>query len=389
MAVNLDKNRGAILQAWNDVLSDKSPTDWALYGYEGLSNDLKLVCTGDGGIEELKEELSSGQIMYAFLKVTDPKTSLPKCVLINWQGEGAPLVRKGTCANHFRDVAGLLRGAHVTINARNDEEVDPDVVIEKVAKSTGSVYSFNERSTLQQTTTPVGTTYQRVIPRNEINISERDKFWQKEEEEEKKRLAEEKRKKEEMKEAAERERQQRELEKMSERESPARTVSQRNDSVRQEAEELIKMRNFDPRAVFERNTSTGQLNSRTSNQSTGDTTQKDIIKNVNVENNLEINATTSLQMEENIRAVVNENEKDIIEEGLVCSPNPPDYLDIDNLGLRAEALYDYQAADETEISFDPGDIITHIDQIDTGWWQGLGPDGTFGLFPANYVQLLD
>lgn len=38
----------------------------------------------DGGIEELKDEFSSGQIMYAFLKVLDPKTSLPKSVLINW-----------------------------------------------------------------------------------------------------------------------------------------------------------------------------------------------------------------------------------------------------------------------------------------------------------------
>ena len=53
------------------------------------------------------------------------------------------------------------------------------------------------------------------------------------------------------------------------------------------------------------------------------------------------------------------------------------------------ALYDYQAADETEISFDPGQLITHIDQIDPGWWQGLDPDGNYGLFPANYVEIVD
>ncbi|GFR02830.1 drebrin-like protein, partial [Trichonephila clavata] len=58
-------------------------------------------------------------------------------------------------------------------------------------------------------------------------------------------------------------------------------------------------------------------------------------------------------------------------------------------GLKARALYDYQAADETEISFDPDDIITHIEQIDEGWWQGLAPDGSWGLFPANYVELLE
>lgn len=28
MAVNLDKNREAILAAWKDVLDEKTPTDW-------------------------------------------------------------------------------------------------------------------------------------------------------------------------------------------------------------------------------------------------------------------------------------------------------------------------------------------------------------------------
>lgn len=44
--------------------------------------------------------------------------------------------------------------------------------------------------------------------------------------------------------------------------------------------------------------------------------------------------------------------------------------------------------DDTEITFDPGDIITNIEQIDDGWWRGQGPDGSIGLFPANYVELI-
>lgn len=65
------------------------------------------------------------------------------------------------------------------------------------------------------------------------------------------------------------------------------------------------------------------------------------------------------------------------------------YLDPNNQGMKARALYDYQAADDTEITFDPGDVITHIDAIDEGWWQGLAPDGTYGLFPANHVEVID
>lgn len=58
-------------------------------------------------------------------------------------------------------------------------------------------------------------------------------------------------------------------------------------------------------------------------------------------------------------------------------------------GLCARALYDYQATDESEISFDPDQLITNIEQIDEGWWTGMGPDGNHGMFPANYVEIIN
>lgn len=65
------------------------------------------------------------------------------------------------------------------------------------------------------------------------------------------------------------------------------------------------------------------------------------------------------------------------------------YPGLSGKGLCARALYDYQAADETEISFDPENLITGIEVIDEGWWRGYGPDGHFGMFPANYVELIE
>lgn len=38
----------------------------------------------DGGLEEMVEELNSGKVMYAFCRVRDPNSGLPKYVLINW-----------------------------------------------------------------------------------------------------------------------------------------------------------------------------------------------------------------------------------------------------------------------------------------------------------------
>ncbi|KAF3686191.1 Src substrate cortactin Amplaxin Oncogene EMS1 [Channa argus] len=58
----------------------------------------------------------------------------------------------------------------------------------------------------------------------------------------------------------------------------------------------------------------------------------------------------------------------------------------EDLGMTAVALYDYQAAGDDEISFDPDDIITNIEMIDEGWWRGTCR-GEYGLFPANYVEV--
>nr|CAD7574639.1 unnamed protein product [Timema californicum] len=343
----------------------------ALFGYDGQSNDLKFISKGAGGVEELTEDLNSGKIMYAFCKVMDPKTSLPKCVLINWQGEGAPHARKGTCANHVHEVTNFFKGVHVTLNARNEEEVDPQIVIDKVAKSTGSAYSFKDRGDLEKESGPVGTVYKRVIPKQEINTRERDKFWEKEEQEEKQRQAEEKNRKEEERSRIESERKQRELreaEKSAEERTKEVTPAdqEKEDWEREERERRGRT-----------DTEVSQPIILEAKQPARETTQPQTIRE----------ATQPQIIREATQPIIREAlqvAQCMEEEELLAYSNGQD-----DLGLQARALYDYQAADSTEITFDPGDIITHIDQIDEGWWQGLGPDGTYGLFPANYVELLN
>lgn len=84
--------------------------------------------------------------------------------------------------------------------------------------------------------------------------------------------------------------------------------------------------------------------------------------------------------QELIEQLKSENIEEVTEDQFILSP--------DNPGIIAYAIYDYQAAADDEISFDPGDEITHIEMIDEGWWKGFHQTTvTYGLFPANYVQL--
>lgn len=113
-------------------------------------------------------------------------------------------------------------------------------------------------------------------------------------------------------------------------------------------------------------------------------TRESLISNtVQVESALDIieSVDPGISEQELIEQLKSDSNEEVAEEQqFILSP--------DNPGIEAQALYDYQAAADDEISFDPGDLITHIEMIDEGWWKGLHANTvTYGLFPANYVQL--
>ncbi|EZA52773.1 hypothetical protein DMN91_009304 [Ooceraea biroi] len=473
MSINLTKNKDALVAAWHSVVDDKSSTNWAVFGYEGQTNNLKVVGTGSGGLEEMIDRLSSSHIMYAFCKVIDTKTSLPKCLLINWQGEGAPIVRKGTCANHIRDVERLLKGAHITITARSEDDVEVDVIMQKLARATASAYKFDEpRGENEGHTGPIGTTYRRVIPEQEINAMERDLFWEKEEMEEMKRLEQERLRCEQERQKLEQETRTREEKEAQLREQQvtakensiarqklaeqraedannvrnqqlaAQTYSSgdadddhksRSEELRRqrskETQQLIAQRTINARAVFEQNSAAGQMKTNLghqqflpkknhvesvrkaleeaqikeqpeaqSHEEAPTETRRPASAETAVTSSSAVPQSQNSTQESKITAVspqtqpeqTTETKEHVAENELYNQLDGPYlYFDPNNEGMKARALYDYQAADDTEITFDPGDVITHIDAIDEGWWQGLGPDGTYGLFPANYVEVIE
>ena len=91
--------------------------------------------------------------------------------------------RKGLCTTHLRDVSDYFRGAHVTINAREDDEVEEAEFVAKVAKASSSSYNFKERPAAvdEAPQPPVGSGHKRIIPEMEIPKSrERENFWSQE-----------------------------------------------------------------------------------------------------------------------------------------------------------------------------------------------------------------
>ncbi|XP_026075992.1 drebrin-like protein A isoform X3 [Carassius auratus] len=238
MAVNLSKNGPALTDAYNEVVNGRTATNWVLFTYEGNSNDIRVAGKGDGGLEEMVEELNSGKVMYAFCKVLDPSSGVPKFVLINWTGEGVKDIRKGVCANHVHSMANFLRGAHVTINARSDDDAEPAAIMEKVSKGSGVNYNIHKESSQNNSCEPlgrVGSVYKKVSALDEIQITDRESFWAQAEQDEKNRRQEERRKANEERQRLEKER----------RDHDAREANERERRRREREKEIDQQRLFE------------------------------------------------------------------------------------------------------------------------------------------------
>lgn len=107
----------------------------------GAINADDIIFRAEGELADLVEDFNEGRIQFAFVKVKDPNSGLPKNVLIAWCGGGVPERTKGYFTSHLAAVSKVLHGYHVQITARSDSDVDPESIVQKVADASGSKYT--------------------------------------------------------------------------------------------------------------------------------------------------------------------------------------------------------------------------------------------------------
>ncbi|KAI1814709.1 hypothetical protein GGS20DRAFT_394702 [Poronia punctata] len=159
-SLNLSSDGASIKSSYQGVINAPAPpagssstyAQWALFSVQApLANAfqdngskesvLKVQEKGDGELEDLIEDFNEGRIQFAFVKIKDPNTGLPKYVLIAWCGAGVPERTKGYFTSHLNAVSKVLHGYHVQITARSQSDLEPDSILKKVADASGANYT--------------------------------------------------------------------------------------------------------------------------------------------------------------------------------------------------------------------------------------------------------
>ena len=83
----------------------------------------------------------------------------------------------------------------------------------------------------------------------------------------------------------------------------------------------------------------------------------------------------------NQNVLFNLNIKNLFQSGIPSVPHwvPKNFIE------RVNAIYDYAADKEDELTFSEGSTIYVLKKNDDGWWEGV-MNGVTGLFPGNYVE---
>uniref|UniRef100_A0A8C7QU13 Drebrin n=1 Tax=Oncorhynchus mykiss TaxID=8022 RepID=A0A8C7QU13_ONCMY len=260
MAVNLGKNRLALLTAYQDVINETSSTDWALFSYEGNSNDLTLASSGAGGLPEITVTFDNGRVMYGFCSLKEPTAALPRYVLINWVGEDVPDARKCQCASHVANIAeffqvSLTEGVNVIINASTMEDIEPSAIGQRLTNGMASVASpvLSRLRTREEENGEdgVGTVYTKTNAEIEMKKINREEFWEQAKREEELRKEEERKKVAEERQRFEEERMELERKEQEDREKRYRERERQIEEHRwAEAKALIAQRADNPREFF-------------------------------------------------------------------------------------------------------------------------------------------
>jgi len=131
-----------VVEAINDVRSDKSETNWVVTSYEDndTKKPLKLLASGNGGVDDLVNHLTPDLIAYVFIRIIDIIEGIKtvKFAFITFIGPDVSIMKKAKVSTNKGGVTALFNPSHVSLEISTTNEISDEKLLSTIQEASGS-----------------------------------------------------------------------------------------------------------------------------------------------------------------------------------------------------------------------------------------------------------
>ncbi|KAL0490701.1 coactosin [Acrasis kona] len=137
MSNKLWANYDSISDSISAVRSDSNPTQWTLIGFNDKFDELQVVATGNGSVEELVPLLQENNAYYSLVRKTEviDESETVKFVFIKFAGHKIKPLYKGKVTTTMGDITGRFQPYHVDMSTHEVEEITDEQVTNLVGSA--------------------------------------------------------------------------------------------------------------------------------------------------------------------------------------------------------------------------------------------------------------
>ncbi|KAL5276402.1 COTL1 family protein [Megaselia abdita] len=142
MATSLDKE--AIRDAYEDVRSDLSETEWAVFKFDGP----RIIVASTGTcFETFKNSFNDNERAFGYIRIQmgDEMSKRKKFVFLTWIGQEVGVLQRAKMSTDKAIIKDVLNNFAVELQAGTDGDVDLEIFREALVRAGGANYGTGIR----------------------------------------------------------------------------------------------------------------------------------------------------------------------------------------------------------------------------------------------------
>ncbi|XP_045455672.1 coactosin-like protein [Melitaea cinxia] len=142
MTTGLD--RDTIRAAYEDVRSDNSPTEWAVFKFEGA----RIICSARGSdFSEFRTQFSDDDRAFGYLRMQmgDEMSKRKKFMFVTWVGPNVSVINRAKMSTDKAIIKDIISNFAVELQLENQAEIDIDQFKEALNRAGGANYGTGVR----------------------------------------------------------------------------------------------------------------------------------------------------------------------------------------------------------------------------------------------------